>query len=182
MINAIKWTLYDLGEAYNFTHVMEVTPFKENTKKVKLTYIRLVFTFDLNNQANIETLSQNNIMYGTIDEFKGYFTSDITMFPSESLSKLKEGITEELMGLLHSNSDEYCIKSYLSWFIRNVDTNNSEYIDIPLDPVFMMEDLVKKDGAPIKEIYERLPNNSQIKNNVYRLYKEFLEEPSKFKN
>jgi hypothetical protein len=178
MIKVIKWSLYDLGEAYNFTHIYEDILDKNTGEQidVKVTYIRLLFSFPLSDTETLETLNQNSILYGTINEFIGFFTSDITIFPSSSLPKLKEGIHEELMGLLHSNSDDYALKSYLSWFIRNVDTNESQYVDIPLDAMSMMEDLVNKNGTPIQEIYKRLPNNSDLKNNVYKKYREFLDD------
>ena len=162
MVKVQAWSLYDLGDTYG---IADYTP------ETQSTYIRMVFTFSALNTENIECMLENDIKYGHFNEYTGYFTTDINIFPTESIQKLKDCIGDEMEALINSNADIQVMKEYIHWFIRNVDMNSAVYVEIPLDKYEIRNDLLMKDGAPIKEIYNNLKHTrSKMKDNILEMY------------
>lgn len=162
MVKVRAWTLYNLGDVYG---IADCTP------EYPSTYIRLVFAFSTMDLENVECMLENDIKYGMVDEYTAFFTTDINIFPTESIQKLKDCISDEMEALINSNVDLAVMKEYIHWFIRNVDTTSATYVDIPLDHFQLRNELKSKDDGPIKEIYENLKRTrSKMKENILIMY------------
>jgi hypothetical protein len=166
MVKVIAWSLYDLGDLYGVA---------DTKRDPQTTYIRMVFTFSTQIEENVTTMVENAIKFGTLDEYTGFFTTDINIFPTDSIEKLKGCIGDELEALINANNDIPILKEYINWFIRNVYTQDSIYIDVPLDKEQIINDLDSKDGAPIKEMYENLKHTvSNMKYNILDKYQIYI--------
>lgn len=175
MLKVKAWTLYDLGNAYGFALqdgdiLRETDNINQPEMEPAHTYIRLVFTFELSNEDNLKVLRENKIEYGRMSEHIGYFTSDITYFPTASIPKFKLCVTEELEALCNIKSPVPEIKDYLGWFIRNVDTVDSVYVDVYLERDMLIMENEAKMYAPLVEIYSRMVINNPLKDRLKNIY------------
>lgn len=180
MLTVRAWSLYDLGNAYGFAIKDEEVIYYSTTNHKEIgvdatTYIRLIFTFDMT-EENLFCMSKNGIEWKQMNPTAGYFTSDMTFFPLRSIGKLKECISEEMLALINTHSDIQVLKEYLSWFIRNIDTTNAVYVDIPLDRELLEMENVAKNYAPLHEIYSRLEMENPFKKKIEQMYPAAIQE------
>lgn len=177
MIKVRTWTLYDLGNAYGFAmeknitlNAMGNTNFSPTQVDIpRSTYLRLVFTFDINDE-HVQLMKDNKIDWKNLNPLVGYFTTDFTFFPFDSIAKLKECISEEMLALCNLKSDISSMNEYLAWFIRNVYTTDAVFIDVPLDRELLNFENEAKNNAPIAEIYSKIPRENPMHDTLVKMY------------
>lgn len=162
VVKVSKWSFYDLGDVYRFA------------ANSGYTYLRLIFVFSNTDEESMKCMEENSIKFQKLNEHENYFTSDMTYFPKYLIDKLMDCIHEEIEALFNSHVDDKVMKSYLDWFLRNVDSREAIYIPIELNTEEMVVDLINKNGKPIKEIYELLEQNNPFVDKIAKMYKEYI--------
>ena len=94
MLEVTQWSIYDLGKVYGFSigenEIQIQQEDKTKTWETPHTYIRLVFLFDSRIKENVDTMTKDKIDWQLMsDGIQGYFTTDITYFPTDKIPLLK---------------------------------------------------------------------------------------------
>lgn len=162
MINITKWTLYDLGQAYEvYTE--------------EHTYLRLVFVCS-NEEENVDTLAKNKIQFAKLNNYENYFTIDITCFPRKDIDTLMTCCMDSIEQLLNAQSENSQLKSVVDFMLRYCEMESSNFIFITLNKKDIEKQLESDNGKDLIQIYDNCESNNPIRANIYDKYSAIIKK------
>lgn len=161
-IKITKWTMYDLGDIYNIS-------------TEEFTYLRLIFVCSKFDEESKDTIQKSAIECKELNPYENFFTADISCFPKGDVSKLMDCCFESMEALLNSQDNNPVLKEFLSFFIKNIDTDGAVFVPVALNRDVMRKELALSNGKQIIELWEILKKESFTAKNINPIYHNLKE-------